>query len=146
LASATTDGAEFATAVQHHGAGRLHEAEAHYRRVLAALPEHADATFNLGLALRQLGKADEAIAAYAQALRIRPDYPEAHFNLGNALMAAGKPGEAILAYTHALRINQIHPGAAANLAVAYSYLGAALMDQRKYYDDAAAAFTQSLAL
>jgi predicted O-linked N-acetylglucosamine transferase (SPINDLY family) len=145
LASATTASAEFATAVQHHGAGRLHEAAAHYRRVITAQPDHADATFNLGLALRQLGKVDEAIAAYGQALRIRPDYPEAHFNLGNALMAAGRPGEATLAYTHALRINPTHVGATANLAVAYSYLGAALTEQRKY-DDATVAFAESLAL
>jgi len=144
-ASAPTAAAEFAAAIQNHGAGRLHEAEALYRRVIAAQPNHAEAAFNLGVVLRQLGKVDEAIAAYGQALRVKPDYPEAHFNLGNALMAVGKAGEAILAYTDALRIKPTHAGAASNLAVAYSYLGVALTEQCKY-DDAAAAFFESLAL
>ena len=135
----------FAVAVRHHATGNLAEAEAHYRRVLAAHPNHADAAFNLGVALRQLGKVEEAIAAYAQALRIKPDYPEAHFNLGNALMATGKVGEAIMAYAHALRIKPNHATATTNLAMAYSHLGVALMDQCKY-DAAAAAFAEALAL
>jgi predicted O-linked N-acetylglucosamine transferase (SPINDLY family) len=135
----------FAAAVRHHAAGRLTEAEVHYRRVLTAHPNHADAAFNLGVTLRQLGKVEEAIIAYAQALRIKPDYPDAHFNLGNALMATGKAGEAIIAYAHALRIKPNHASATTNLAVAYSHLGVALMDQRKY-DAAAAAFAEALAL
>ncbi|HZL38653.1 MAG TPA: tetratricopeptide repeat protein [Pseudolabrys sp.] len=143
--AASAAGALFASAVQHHQAGRLAEAEACYRRVLAAQPDHADAAFNLGVALRQLGKAGEAIAAYAQALRIKPDYPEAHYNLGNALMAPGNADEAITAYTQALRINPDHAQAAANLGVAYSNRGVVLMEQNKY-DEAASAFGQSLAL
>jgi protein O-GlcNAc transferase len=135
----------FAAAARHHGAGRLAEAAVHYRRILAAHPNHADAAFNLGVALRQLGKIEDAIAAYAQALRIKPDYPDAHFNLGNALMATGKAGEAIIAYAHALSIKPNHASATTNLAVAYSHLGVALMDQRKC-DAAAAAFVEALAL
>ena len=143
--AAPAAGALFASAVQHHQAGRLAEAEACYRRALAAQPDHAGAAFNLGVASRQLGKVEEAIAAYTQALRIKPDYPEAHYNLGNALMARGNAGEAIAAYTQALRIRPDHAQAAANLGVAYSNRGVVLMEQDKY-DVAAAAFGQALAL
>jgi len=135
----------FAAGVRHHEAGRLAEAEAHYRRALATQPDHADSAFNLGVVLRQLGRAEDAIDAYNQALRIKPGYPEAHFNLGNALIAANRPSEAIVAYAHALRVTPDHSRATANLCLAYSQLGIALTRQRKY-DAAAAAFTEALAL
>lgn len=135
----------FASAVKHHQAGRLPEAEADYRRALTAQPDHADAAFNLGVALRQAGKVDEAIAAYRRAIEIKPGYPEAHYNLGNALMAQGNADEAVAAYTQALRIKPDHARATANLGVAYANLGAGLMD-RKQYDEAVAAFDQALRL
>jgi predicted O-linked N-acetylglucosamine transferase (SPINDLY family) len=135
----------FASAVQHHQTGHLSEATAGYRRVLAAQPDHADAAFNLGVALRQTGKVDEAIAAYAQALRIKPDYPEAHYNLGNALMACGSVDDAIAAYAQALRLKPDHAQAAANLGAAYSNRGVVLMDRGKI-DEAAVAFGEAIAL
>jgi protein O-GlcNAc transferase len=135
----------FASAIRHHQAGRLAEAAADYRGALAAQPDHADAAFNLGVALRQLDKIDEAIAAYRQVLCIKPDYPEAHYNLGNALMVGGEVDGAIAAYVQALRIKPDHARAAANLGAAHSHLGVALMD-RGELDEAAAAFTRALAL
>ena len=143
--AALAAGALFASAIQHHQAGRLAEAEVGYRDVLAAQPDHADAAFNLGVVLRQLGKIEDAIAAYAQALRIKPDYPESHYNLGNALMARDKVDEAIAAYTQALRIRPDHAQAAANLGIAYSNRGVALMEEGRV-DEAAAALGQALAL
>lgn len=135
----------FISAVQQHQAGHLAEAEAGYRRVLAAQPGHADAAFNLGVALRALGKLDGAIAAYRQAIGVTPDYPEAHYNLGNTLMARGFADQAVIAYAQALRIKPDHARALGNLALAYSSLGVALMDQGKH-DEAAASFRQALAI
>jgi protein O-GlcNAc transferase len=135
----------FAAAVQHHQAGRLAEAEAGYRSVLAAQPGNADAAFNLGVALRALGKLDDANAAYRLAIDIKPDYPEAHYNLGNTLMARGLAGRAVIAYAQALRIKPDHARALGNLALAYSSLGVALMDQGKH-GEAAAAFGEALAI
>ena len=43
--------------LKHHQAGRLAEAEACYRRVLAVQPDNADAYSNLGAALRCAGQA-----------------------------------------------------------------------------------------
>jgi predicted O-linked N-acetylglucosamine transferase (SPINDLY family) len=133
----------FASAVQHHQAGRLAEAEAHYRRALMAQPDHVDAAFNLGVALRQVGRVDEAISAYRRAIDLKPGYPEAHYNLGNAFMAQGKFDEAIAAYAQALRIKADHAGAISNLAAAYSNLGTVLMDRKKC-DESVAAFDQAL--
>ena len=62
-----------AAGIEHHRAGRLAEAEACYRRVLAAQPSHFEAYSNLGAALRGQGKVDEAVAAYRQAIGIRPE-------------------------------------------------------------------------
>jgi len=135
----------FAAAVRHHQAGRLAEAETGYRRALAAQPGHADAAFNLGVALRALGKLDDAIAAYRLAIDIRPDYPEAHYNLGNTLMARGLADQAVVAYAQALRIKPDHARALGNLALAYANLGVALMDQGKPAE-AAAAFGEALAV
>lgn len=135
----------FVAAVRHHAEGRLDEAQAHYRHILAAHPDHADSAFNLGVLLRQLGNLEDAIAAYGQALRIDPDYPEAHFNLGNALVAAGKPAEAINAYARALRTTPDHARARVNLGLAYAQLGVALTNQSNY-EAAATAFAEAIAL
>jgi tetratricopeptide (TPR) repeat protein len=87
---------------QHHQAGRLAEAEACFRRVLAAQPDHADAYSNLGAALWAQGKLDEAVAAYRHAIRIKPDLAEAHSNLYNALRGQGKLEEALASCDWAL--------------------------------------------
>ena len=43
----------FATAVQHHRAGRLHDAEALYRRILATDSNHPDSLHMLGVLAHQ---------------------------------------------------------------------------------------------
>ncbi|RAU19986.1 hypothetical protein CU669_20795 [Paramagnetospirillum kuznetsovii] len=53
-----------AEALQHHHAGRLTDAIAAYRRVLALVPGSAPAYCNLGVAIEAQGRLDEAIAAY----------------------------------------------------------------------------------
>jgi protein O-GlcNAc transferase len=135
----------FVAALAHHQAGRLFEAEAGYRGVLATEPDHADAAFNLGVAARQLGKQDDAIAAYRHVIHIKPDYPEAHYNLGNALMARGLVSEAVAAYAQALCIKPDHARAIGNLALANAAFGAALLDQGKI-DEAIVAFGHALAI
>ena len=128
----------FAAGLQHHQAGRLAEAEACYRRLLAAQPNHAEAASNLGVALKGQGKLDEAVAAYRQVIGIKPDYAEAHSNLGNALTSQGKPDEAITAYRQAISIKP-------DYAAAHYNLGNALKDQGKL-DEAIAAYRQAIGI
>jgi len=45
----------FATALQHHQAGRLNEAEPLYHQVVTALPRHADSLHLLGVIAHQNG-------------------------------------------------------------------------------------------
>jgi protein O-GlcNAc transferase len=127
-----------AAGIEHHRAGRLAEAEACYRRVLAAQPSHFEAYSNLGAALRGQGKVDEAVAAYRQAIGIRPDYFRAHFNLGNALKDEGELDEAVAAYRQAIRIKP-------DYVRAYINLGNALKDQRKL-EDAIAAYRKAIGI
>src|SRR5947207_2399070 len=58
------------TAVRHHQAGRLREAETIYRQILAADPDHYHAWHLLG-----------AIASFRQAVERKPDFAAAYSNL-----------------------------------------------------------------
>src|SRR5437867_1447783 len=61
------------TAVQHHHAGRLTEAEALYRRILADDPHHLDALHLLGVVHIQKGRLEEAVEFISQSLAGNPD-------------------------------------------------------------------------
>ena len=71
--------------------GRLDEAAAHLRKVIAAKPDFTNARNNLGLALFQAGKVDEAVGAVDRSRwRLNPDSTEARINLGNAYLVQGR--------------------------------------------------------
>jgi Tfp pilus assembly protein PilF len=90
------------TAVLHHRAGRLAEAERLYRGILQVRPDHAPTNNNLGIALKDQGKLDEAAAAFRRVIAVAPDHTAAHGNLGGVLFAQGKPDEAEAAYRRAI--------------------------------------------
>jgi tetratricopeptide (TPR) repeat protein len=71
-------------AVAAHRAGRLDEADALYRAVLAGEPDEPNALHLLGVVARQRGRPEEAAALIARALQRAPDLADAHANLGNA--------------------------------------------------------------
>jgi protein O-GlcNAc transferase len=78
----------FQRAIEHHRNGRLREAEALYREVLAATPRHADALHLLGVIALQSGHAEAAIELIGRAVEVRP--VDNYFcNLGNAFKAQG---------------------------------------------------------
>ena len=106
----------FQLALQHHQAGRLAEAEALYRQILAVQPHHADALHLLGVIAHQVGQHNAAVDLIRQAVAIAPNHPAAHSNLGAVLKKAGRSDEAIAAFNEALRIDPHSAKTLCNLA------------------------------
>ena len=108
---------DFATAIAHHQAGRLDEAERIYRRILALDSDSITILNNLGLIV---GK-EEAESLFRRALSLKPDYADAKQNLRNLLTStaiahhkAGRLEDAERAYRQSLALDPD------NVAVLYS--------------------------
>ena len=104
-----------ALGLEHHGAGRLSEAEALYREALAAQPQNIDALHFLGVIAFQRGDAARAVELISQALALNVANPPAHNNLGLALAALGRRVEALRSTLTALNLQPDHADALANL-------------------------------
>ena len=129
---------ELRIALGHHRAGRMAEAIAAFGRVVALMPDSAEAHNNLGIALRTAGRRDEAIAAYHRAIALKPDHAAAHNNLGNLLRETGRLDEAIAALDRSVVLG---PGS----AEAHSNLGVALHEAGRF-DAAIAALGRAIEL
>ncbi|MEP6673290.1 MAG: tetratricopeptide repeat protein [Chthoniobacter sp.] len=125
-------------ALRHHQAGRLAEAEALYRQILAVQPNHADALHLLGVLAQQAGRPDLAAMLIQKSLALFPGNAAAHSNLGEAFRTAGRLEEAAAAYHRALEIKPDYPEA-------YNNLGAALVELDRV-GDAVAAYRCALQL
>jgi protein O-GlcNAc transferase len=101
--------------LQHHGAGRLREAEALYREALAEDPQNIDALHFLGVIALQRGDPAQAAVLISQALSRNRANPPACNNLGLALAAQGKRREAVSAWLDALALQPDYPDALRNL-------------------------------
>ncbi|HEY9805411.1 MAG TPA: tetratricopeptide repeat protein, partial [Candidatus Obscuribacterales bacterium] len=126
------------SAVQHHEAGQLQQAEQLYRLILQQKSDYFPALHGLGLIAYQAGYIDEAIAHYRQAIALKPDSADAYNNLGLALLANGEYAAAVASYQQAIALN-------ANYAEAYNNLGHALRHQGKVAE-AIAAYDQAIGL
>ena len=104
-------------ALAAHRAGRLPEAEALYRQVLAADPAQIDALHLLGVLAQQAGQPDLAVELIGRAVARQPDYVAAQNNLGNALLALGRLEAAAERYRLVLRLKSDEADAARNLGV-----------------------------
>jgi tetratricopeptide (TPR) repeat protein len=107
-------------AVQHHQAGRLSEAEAIYRQVLAANPIDAAALELLGTLLAQKGDLRGGEDALRQSLRIAPTGATAYFNLGEICRRLGRPAESLATIMEGIRYRPNR--------TAYENMAAALCD------------------
>lgn len=125
-------------AFEHFQAGRLDNAEAVLRTVLASVPDHANAHHFLGIVALQGGRADAAVECIGHAIRLRPDAPHYHVNLGNALTACGRVADAEASYRAAAHL-------APDLAEAHYNLGTALAALARAAD-AATSFREALRL
>jgi len=104
------------TALRHHQAGRLAEAERTYRQILAKDARHADSLHLLGMIAYQEGRSQAAVELIRKAIDINKNAASYHSNLGTILQAQGKLAEAAAAFERAVALN---PG----LAEAYINFG-----------------------
>ena len=128
----------FAAALRAHQAGRLQEAEQHYRQALAADPKHIDALHLFGVLAHQAGRSDIAVNLIGKALALDERMPDFHYNIGLAYGALGRLDEAAAHNRKAVSLRPDYPEAHMNL-------GNALAGQGKQAD-AVPAYERALAL
>lgn len=119
-----------------HLAGKLRDAEAIYRRVIEANPNHADANHLLGMIAYQLGRHEDAVALISTAIRCNATVSAYHLNLGNVLMETGRLDDAIASYRAAMALSP-------NDADIHFNLGSALREKGQL-DDAIASLRKAV--
>ena len=102
-------------ALEHHRAGRLAEAEAIYRKILAAEPRNAEAVHLLGLVAQQVGRHSDAILLFQRSVAINPQRAQAFAALGASLGVTGRLHEAQEALRRAVQIDPALADAHLNL-------------------------------
>ena len=100
---------EFAAALRAHQAGRMQEAEQHYRQALAADPKHIDALHLFGVLAHQAGRSDIAVDLIGKALALDERVPDFHYNIGLAYGALGRLDEAAAHNRKAIALRPITP-------------------------------------
>jgi tetratricopeptide (TPR) repeat protein len=120
-----------------HQRGRLREALADYRRVLAAQPDNPNALNLAGVAHAALGETGEAAALLERCTRAAPGFADAHANLGLAYRALGRHEDALRAQRRVLELNPDNAPALNALGVSLRRLGR--------YGEAVCSFEQAIA-
>lgn len=85
----------FAKAVELTKAGKLDEAEAAYRQILAKDPAIPQVHYNLGYLYLQRKDWASAEAAYKKALELKPDYADASLGLAKVYQESGQADKAL---------------------------------------------------
>ncbi len=106
------------SAVAHHQAGRLDQAERLYRQILAVVPKHPESLHLLGVIAHQVGRNDIAVELIGQAIAVNPRVAAFHSDLGEAFRALGRLDDAIGRYRQALGLKPDDPNALNNLGLA----------------------------
>lgn len=91
-------------AIDRHRRGRLAEAEALYRQILAADPDHADSLHLLGIIAHQRGQHEAAVDLIGKAIANGAALPQHHYNLGLALAALGRVQDAAKEFSRAITL------------------------------------------
>jgi protein O-GlcNAc transferase len=113
----------FAAAIAQHKAGRLVEADALYRQVLAQQPDHADVLHLAGVVAYQLGRLAEALERVGRAIALKPKAADFHCNQGMVQASLGRAEEAVASFQRALALKTDYPEAHFNLGMALKDLG-----------------------
>jgi Flp pilus assembly protein TadD len=103
--------------------GKLQEAEAIYRDLIAAGTRNHIVYGNLAAICGMQGRFDELIDLLNKALKLEPNDPDAHYNLGIALQEKGDLDAAITSYNTALGLKPNDPEAHYNLGIALKEKG-----------------------
>lgn len=104
------------TALEHHLAGRLQQAEALYRLILQVEPNHPDTLYLLGVMARQVGDQNSAFDFTLKAVAASPSNHLYHNTLGNVLKDKDQLDEAVACYRRALACRPDYVEALYNLA------------------------------
>ena len=99
------------------------QAEYLYRQYLEIHPPHAEAYFNLGLALHRQGHLAEATSFYQQTIKTLPSLMDAHQNLGHALHTLAQLDEAAASYQRAIKLKPKHAELHNNLGNVFKDMG-----------------------
>ena len=105
----------FGAAIDHFEAGRLDEAEAACRTILAQDASQPDALFLLGLIAQRRGRNDEALERIRAAIKRNRRNPIFHNALGVVQAARGRGTEAVAAFREALALAPRYADAHVNL-------------------------------
>ena len=106
-----------------HQAGRLADAEALYRQVLAARADHAAALHFLGLLLHQSGRSADGLALMQRSVKAQPGNVDFLNNLGTALRDVGQVKAAAEQFRKAVALKPDHGAARDNLGTVEKQLG-----------------------
>lgn len=99
-----TRDADLAAAIRHHQAGRLDEAEAGYRALIAANPDDATPRHLLGIILLGRNQPEAALVELERAAPGLPDSAQLHADLGRTLFALGQYARAAPALRRSLAL------------------------------------------
>lgn len=128
----------YAQAATLHEQGRLDQAEAGYRQILAIDPRQADTLHLYGILMIQTGRIEPGLAMVERALSILPGFIDAHFNRATALMQVGRLDATLDGFDKTLALRPDHLGAV--------YSRALTLAQLQRLADALAGFDRFLAL
>src|SRR5438128_1037719 len=78
------------TAIEHHNAGRIQQAEELYLQVLAERPDDPDVLHLAGLAALQTSRFQLAVDRITAAIAIEASIADFHNHLGSALLSLGR--------------------------------------------------------
>ena len=70
--------------------GKLEIAIKKFKEAITLKSNYAEAHYNLGVSLGEIGQIQEAIQCYKNAINIKKEYPDAHNNLGNIYLDMGQ--------------------------------------------------------
>ena len=101
-------------------AGKFEEAESAARKVVAAMPQDADAHSILGVVLSQRGQMEESERELRIAVQLDPHSTAALANLGVMLTQTGRADEAVGVFEEAVRLAPSNMQASYNLALLYT--------------------------